>query len=67
VLASHSPELESLGQGSRQLDLAVEPGEAEQLAGLAAVADHLEAAPVRGGAPDAPTIAPSPEASMKPT
>jgi hypothetical protein len=51
VLASRSPELESLGQGSRQLDLAVEPGEAEQLAGLAAVADHLEAAPVRGGAP----------------
>jgi hypothetical protein len=43
--------LEGLDQGSRQPDLALEPSEAEQPAGLAAVADHLEAAPVRGGAP----------------
>ena len=43
--------LEGLDQGSRQPDLALEPGEAEQPADLAAVADHLEAAPVRGGAP----------------
>jgi hypothetical protein len=56
--------LESLGQGSRQLDLAVEPGEAEQLAGLAAVADHLEAAPVRGGAPGCADDRAEPEASM---
>ena len=43
--------LEGLAQGSRHPDLALEPSEAEQPAGLAAVADHLEAAPVRGGAP----------------
>jgi hypothetical protein len=43
--------LEDLDQGSRQPDLALEPGEAEHPADLAAVADHLEAAPVRGGAP----------------
>ena len=43
--------LEDLDQGSRQPDLALEPGKAEQPADLAAVADHLETAPVRGGAP----------------
>lgn len=43
--------MESFGQGVRQRYLPVQPGEAEQAAGLAAAADYTQAGAVRGSTP----------------